>query len=218
MEVVLQAILFLGIIPALILMFISLKGYDGCYRDKSVFLTFVAGIATGCFAAIIEFVTVNIGITFIILFPIFEQIFKTMILNLPRLHRKKEATIYGLSLGLGFGSIFTPFAMIAANFQTGDMMVIAAVVVGSVGIIMVHGATGTLIGYGVYATQLKKYFILALLFHIPVTLWFFVTNYFDVPYLQIGLILYGVVIYWYATTKVMPQILSQSNRRKKLKK
>jgi len=33
-----QALLFVGIIPALILLFISLKGYDGYYKDRIIFL------------------------------------------------------------------------------------------------------------------------------------------------------------------------------------
>ena len=39
-----QALLFLGIIPALIIMYISLKGYDELYKEKTVFLIFIYGI------------------------------------------------------------------------------------------------------------------------------------------------------------------------------
>ena len=54
MTVPIQAVLFLGIIPALILLYISLKGYEGLYKDKSIFLTFVAGIILGVIAAFIR--------------------------------------------------------------------------------------------------------------------------------------------------------------------
>jgi len=213
-----QASLFLGIIPALILLYISLKGYEGHYKDKNIFLSFVAGIIAGFFAALMELYTLTAGIIVIVLFPVLEQLLKTMILNIRRLQGKGETTIYGLSLGLGFGSIFTPISMIMANIQTGELALIALVILGSIGIILFHGATGVIIGYGIYAGKLSKYYIYALLLHLPVTGWFFLTGYYNVEHLQIGLVLYGLIIYWYVTKKIMPQILSQSQRRKRIKR
>jgi hypothetical protein len=213
-----QASLFLGIIPALILLYISLKGYEGHYKDKNIFLSFVFGIIAGFISAIIEIFTVAVGILFIVLFPILEQLFKTIILNIGRLQEKRATVVYGLSLGLGFGSIFVPLSLIVANIQTVDLFLFISVVVGSIGIILFHGATGTLLGYGVYSGTLLKYFITTVLLHLPVTGWFFLTDYYDVEYLQVGLILYGFVVYWYATRRIMPLILSQSQKRKRSKK
>ena len=219
MNAIPQASLFLGIIPALVLLYISLKGYEGYYKDKVIFLTFVIGIIAGFVSVLIETFTAGVGILFIILFPVLEQLFKTIILNIGRLQEKRETTIYGLSLGLGFGSIFTPFSMITSNFQSeNNLYLIAFAILGSFGIILLHGATGTCIGYGVYAGKLSKYFIFAILLHLPVTVLIFLTTLYSVGYLQIGLIPYGLIIYWYATKKIMPQILSQSQRRKRSKK
>ena len=214
-----QASLFLGIIPALILLYISLKGYDEHYEDKNIFLTFVVGIIIGFISVIAETFTIGIGPLFIILFPVIEQLFKTIILNIGRLQEKRETTIYGLSLGLGFGSIFTPFSMITLNFQTeASILLLGSAILGSFGIILLHGATGTCIGYGIHAGKLSKYLIFAILLHIPVTGFIFLTTIYRVEYLQLGLILYGVIIYWYATKRVMPQILSQNQRGKRRKK
>jgi len=213
-----QASLFLGIIPALILLYISLKGYEGYYKDKNIFLTFVAGIVAGFVTILLEIYTGIIGPIYIILFPIFEQLFKTIILNISKLHRIKDTVVYGLSLGLGFGSIFIPLSIITFNIQPGDSYLLVFVIIGSIGIILFHGATGTLIGYGVYSGNLLKYFILSVLLHLPVTGWFFITDYYNVEYLQIGLIIYGLIIYWYITTKIMPRILMQRTRRRKVKK
>jgi len=210
-----QASLFLGIIPALILLYISLKGYEGHYKDKNIFLSFVFGIIAGFISAIIETFTVAIGILFIILFPILEQLFKTIILNIGRLQEKRATVVYGLSLGLGFGSIFVPLSIIMANIQPFDFYLFISVIIGSIGIIMFHGATGIFIGYGVYLGKLLKYFIITILVHLPLTSWFFLTDYYDVEYLQVGIILYGLIVYWYATKKIMPKILSQSQKRKR---
>ena len=214
MTVLPQASLFLGIIPALVLLFIGLKGYDKLYKEKNIFLTFVVGIILGFIAALMELFTLTAGVLVIVLFPVLEQILKTMVLNVGRLHGKRETVIYGLSLGLGFGSIFTPVSIILANIQTESMLLLASIIVGSIGIILVHGATGAIIGYGVYVEKLSKYYVFALLLHIPVTVWFFLTGIFQVEQLQVGLVFYGLVIYWYATKKIMPQILNRSQRRK----
>lgn len=212
-----QASLFLGIIPALILLYISLKGYEGHYKDKNIFLSFVFGIITGFISAIIETFTVAIGILFIILFPILEQLFKTIILNIGRLQEKRATVVYGLSLGLGFGSIFVPLSIIVANIQTVDLFLFISVIVGSIGLILFHGATGILLGYGIYSGALLNYFIITVLLHLPVTGWFFLTDYYDVEYLQVGIIVYGLIVYLYSTKKIMPLILSQSQKRKRRK-
>jgi hypothetical protein len=210
-----QASLFLGIIPALILLYISLKGYEGYFKDKIIFLTFVAGIVAGFISVIIETYASNIGILFIVLFPIIEQLFKTIILNIGRFQKKKETTIYGLSLGLGFGSIFTPFSMITSNIQTSDLYLIVVVIIGSIGIILLHGATGVCIGYGVYSGKLQKYFLLSIILHLPLTSLIFLTTLLKIEYLQIGLTIYGLIVYWYITKNIMPKILLQQKSRKR---
>jgi len=214
-----QASLFLGIIPALILLYIGLKGYEGQYKEKLIFLTFIVGIVAGVVAVLIEAVTRNMGLGFlfmVVLFPVLEQLLKTIILNIGRLQAKKETVIYGLSLGLGFGSVFTPFSLATSRFQTViSLPVIAWISLGSFGIILLQGATGTCIGYGVYTRKLARYVSLAVLFYIPVV---FFTSLFQGEYLQIGVVAYGVIIYWYAIKRIMPQILSQSKSRKRSKK
>lgn len=214
MAILPQASLFLGIIPALVLLYIGLKGYDDFYKEKNIFLTFVIGIILGFIAALMELFTLTAGVLIIILFPILEQILKTMILNVGRLHGKKETVIYGLSLGLGFGSIFTPVSIILANIQTESILLLASIILGSIGIILVHGATGIIIGYGVYIGKLMKNYVFALILHIPVTAWFFLTGIYKLEHLQVYLVLYGLVIYWYATKKIMPKILNRNQRRK----
>ncbi|MEE8565508.1 MAG: protease PrsW, partial [Candidatus Thermoplasmatota archaeon] len=99
MSILPQASLFLGIIPALFLLFLGLKGYDGYYKEKNVFLSFVIGIILGVIAAVMEIITLSMGIFIIILFPILEQILKLMTLNIGRLQKQKSTVVYGLSLG-----------------------------------------------------------------------------------------------------------------------
>jgi len=213
-----QTSLFIGIIPALIILYLGLKGYEGHFKDKLIFLTFIVGIIIGFISAVIELFTRDIGIiTYIILFPVLEQLSKTIVLNLGRFQEKQETTIYGLSLGLGFGSVFTPAAIIMGNFQEINVAFIAAII-GSFGIILFHAATGAIIGYGVYSHKLSTYLAFAILLQIPITTLIGVTNLFTISYLQISIVIYGIIVYWYATKKIMPRILQESQRRKRTQK
>lgn len=215
MEVLPQASLFLGIIPALILLYYGLRGWDEQYVEKTLFIMFVLGIITGFIGSIIEILTLSAGILIVVLFPVLEQILKTMVLNLRRFHEKRSTVVYGLSFGLGFGSIFTPVSLIFANVDPGSIFSVVSILIGSIGIIFLHGATGVLIGYGVYQGHLSKFYIYTLVAHIPVTAWFFITIYYHVEQIQIGLILYGVLLYWYVLKKIMNPVLFQTKRRKR---
>jgi RsiW-degrading membrane proteinase PrsW (M82 family) len=199
-------------------LYIGLKGYEGHFKDRLIFLTFLVGIIIGFVSAVIELFTQYIGLLFyIMLFPILEQLFKTIVLNIRRFQEKQETTIYGLSLGLGFGSVFTPAAIILGNFQEVNLSFIAAII-GSFGIILFHAGTGVLIGYGVYSHKLSTYVTIAILLHFVITTVIGVTNLLQVSYLQIILLIYGIIIYWYATKRIMPRILSESQRRKRTQK
>jgi len=213
-----QASLFLGIIPALVLLFISLKGYEGVFQEKLIFLTFIGGIITGFIAVIIEWFSYGVGVWFVILFPVVEQLIKTMVLNLRRFHEQPAILIYGLCLGLGFGAIFTPFSLLLANIQSDQLFIdITFVLIGAIGIILLHGATGIILGAGVYKQRVFYHLALAILMHIPIPAAILITTLTGVAWSQSLLIIYGIVIYWYATTRVMPLALPQSGRRKRLK-
>ena len=219
-----QASLFLGIIPALILLYISLKGYEGLYKDKTIFLTFIIGIVLGFIAAFVQSITVFV-IIYMILLAFFDQLFKTIVLNFGRLHEKRETTIYGLSLGLGFGSSFTPFLIIAvSSLITSDVYVLSLIAIGSFGIILFHGATAAYIGYGIYVGRLTKHLLTAVIIQLPFNFILGMAIHYSRPNalnLQIvfvtGLIIYGGIIFWYVIKKIMPQILTQNMKRKRSK-
>lgn len=211
-----QTSLFIGIIPALVVLYIGLKGYEDFYKDKLIYLTFITGIIIGVASAAIELFTQDIGLVYIVLFPILEQLFKTIILNMGRFQEKQETTVYGFSLGLGFGSVFTPVAIYFGNFQ--DLFSMIAAMIGSFGITLFHAATGILIGYGVYVNKLAKYLTFSILLHFVITTVIGVTNLLSIGYLQITLLIYGLLIFWYALKRVMSRILTESQRRKRTKK
>ncbi len=219
MAVPLEGILFLGVIPALILLYIFLKRYEGHYSESGVFKTFMAGIFLGFISALIR-IKINpvpLLVVFLVLFAFFEQLLKTIVLNISRLQLKKETTVYGLSIGLGFGTVFTPFLLIAAAASTQiDDINIILITAGSVGVILFHGATGAYIGYGIYQGKLMKYLFIAVLIQLPFNVLIDLTRMISSKYFayyQIGLVVFGAIFFSYVVTKIMPQILAQGNKR-----
>ena len=228
MEIAIQGLLFLGIIPALILLYFGLKGYDELYKEKTVFLTFVLGIVFGVISAVVRWYSspAVFLIIYIVLFAFFEQLIKTIVLNLKRLQAKKETVIYGLSLGLGFGSSFTLFLVILGYEKSSDLSFVSLLTVGSLGFILFNAATSAYIGYGIYVKKLMKYLLIAILLQIPFNLIFDGTRYYNSAYnteyynsmyhiaTQALLIAYGAIIFWYVITKIMPNILKDEKRKR----
>ncbi|HEC89909.1 MAG: protease PrsW [Thermoplasmata archaeon] len=208
--------IFLGLIPALIVLYIGLKGWEGYYKEKTVFILLVIGLIIGFIASIIEYLTVSAGLIVILLFPLLEQILKTIVLNISSLQEKQETTLYGLAIGLGFGSMFMPFSLLLINVKLD--LTLLFLFIGSIGIILFHGATGILLGYGIYQSRLPRYFSIVILFHLPITIWFFLTTILNLEYLQVVLIFYGLIIYWYASKKFLKKVLLQVKSRRRVKR
>jgi hypothetical protein len=217
-----QASLLLGIIPALLILLISLKGYEDHYKDKTLFIVFVIGIIIGFVTGIVRSLFLPLVIIVMILLAFFEQLFKTIVLNLGRLQLKKETTIYGLTLGLGFGTVYTPFLIIAASTSNlNDIYSVILITIGSIGIILFHGATGAYIGHGIFTGKLIKYLLFAIIIQLPFNVIIDSTRFYQNEYftiLQIGLVIYGLIIFWYVLKRIMPQILIESKGRKRSNK
>lgn len=226
MELPTQAILFLGIIPALFFLFIALKGYEGYYKDKTIFLTFITGIFFGILAAIIRLI-INpppLLIIYIILFAFLEQLFKTIVLNIGRLQFKKETTIYGLTLGLGFGSSFTPFLVIIGSLSgQSSTIFLTLVAFGSLGFILFHAASGAIIGYGIFSGKMTKFLFIAIILQIPfnaisdLTRMQIIFNSIYYPIFQAAVVVYGAILFIYVIKKIMPKILKEKDKRKRTK-
>lgn len=220
MDLVPQASLFLGIIPALIILYFSLKGNEGEYKDKTIFISFIIGIIIGFVSAVVRLTTyIPFVFVYIIILAFFEQLIKTIILNLRRFHEKRETLFYGLSIGLGFGSVFTPLLLIQGSaLPDADFSFMLSVAIGSLGIIFFHGATGALIGYGIYRGKLLLFLICCILVQIPFNFLSDLTGlYTDKYYLlyQAGLVIFGLIVFIYAYKKIITQTVSTRRRSQK---
>lgn len=216
-----SGIAFLGIIPALFLIYISLRGYDQYLKEKTIFFTFLVGIIIGFIAALVEKFTVGVGILFVLLFPLFEQLLKTIVLNLRRFHMKPQTIGYGLCLGLGFGSMYMVFSMMYPQILTEQnttwtLTSTALLFLGSIGILLLHGTTGLIIGFGVSTGKLIRFFSYAILLHLPITSLNVIMLSLEVTsWYHIFALAYGLIIYIVAMQKLMPKISPDTRSRKR---
>ncbi|HMA83046.1 MAG TPA: protease PrsW [Candidatus Thermoplasmatota archaeon] len=203
-----QSSLFIGIIPALALVYLIIRKWTGQFQEKTVFLMFVIGIISGFFSAIIENSLFLQPLLIITLFPLLEQLIKTMILNFPRFHEKQSTVLYGLVLGLGFGSIFPPVSLLLIAESSISSAEVISIFIGSLGLVFLHGASGALIGYGVFARKIPIMFLYSVLILVA-------ANLLKFPNIQWITLVLGILMYWIVMTKVVYPVLKQSIRRKR---
>ncbi len=218
-----QASLFLGIIPALILLYFTLDKFEGTFQHKIGFLMFFIGIVFGFITALVQSAFELFFIVYIFLIVIVGQLLKTIVLNLPRFHEKPETLIYGLTLGLGFGSTFTPFLLIAVStYISSNLTILVLIGIASFGQIFIHGASGAYIGYGVYKNHVFRNLLFAILFVIPFNiltdLLIILSNEANITTLVVLvciLLLYSIFIYAYFLRKMLTSLKTTDAKRKR---
>jgi len=225
MEISTGAIIF-GIAVALIVMWLSLRKYEGCFDDKTMFKSLIIGFFTGFLAFLIE--SFRFDIVFLLISPLIEQLIKLIGINLPSYHNRRETIIYGLVLGLGFGSIYMPLKMFQA---LRDLHISLSLLLGSsalsIGYILFHGGTGCMLGYGVFKSQRWKYLIYVTLLGFPLPLVEMYTYYLakmnmphfgDMLVTIIGIleIIYCAVVFLIVCKKILPYALPRKKRKELL--
>lgn len=207
-----QSSLFLGIIPALALVYLIIRKWTGQYQEKLIFLLFVFGIISGFTVTFTEFyINLSNLIEFVILFRFIEIMAKTVILNLPRFQEKHQTVLYGAVLGLGFGSIYPPVSLLLINTVAVSPLEVVSVLIGSLGMLLIQGSTGALIGYGVFKRNLILPVGISLVFHIIYQYLLFNLAFLWTWTLFIG----GIFVYFLVMKRIVFPVLKQSERRKR---
>jgi hypothetical protein len=204
-----ESSLLLGIIPAIVLLYYSVRQWHEKFLEKVVFLMFIFGIISGFLIAVVQS-QIYLTIELLIIYPFLEQIIKVIILNLRRFQNRKETIIYGLSLGLGFGSIYPPASLLLLSSEITSYVSLLQILLGSIGLVFLHGITGALLGFGIYQGKLSRFYMYSVLILIIANF----IRFIDYQFQWINLI-FGCVLYWYVQTNIIGKEAIPSKTRKR---
>ncbi len=231
------ALLPLGIIPALFILYVTLGGYEGKFKNAYIFLTFIGGIVLGTIIFLMELwwilglneealhsVPNIIILSFFFLF--LEQLSKLSVLNMRRFQKDEGVPLYGASLGLGFASpsgavllgFMSHFKIMDENiFSLGGVFLVVL----AISLLLIGCTTGIWIGTAVKKKErIKGLFLasfagmaswIAILLQVPLK-----------PVSIYGYVLiaitfcYAILIYIYAYKRTLPFHLMDRKMKKKI--
>jgi len=219
-----------GIAPAMILMWVSLRLFDyplapkSLFDDRRVFFAFAVGLGFGAISSSLTYAisTAGLGIVVpLIAAALFEESFKLVYLNRKGYRGRFDATFYGLSLGVGSAAALSMASVYNANrflLLSPQLPLLAtALVLFSISMTMILASTGALIGFGSAQEKVLGYFVRAFLTrfsHLAILLFFFVgtDDILSWSSLAASLVFAGVV-YAFVYREVLPETLPKDLRR-----
>ena len=163
--------MMMGAVPALLLMFYMLRPFEGLYSDRSVFNSFVVGMAVGVMAGVMHvaidpYALLSVPsaiLIFVIGFAVFDQFLRVVLWNSPRFSGKLETTFYSTAFGLGSASMLAAL-WFYRSFTHPDIEINAyvflAYIAAAFSFAVIHGSTGMLVGFGASIGEVWRYGIL----------------------------------------------------------
>ncbi|KAA0003382.1 MAG: hypothetical protein FE048_01610 [Thermoplasmata archaeon] len=231
------ALLPLGIIPALFILYIILGGYERKFKNAYIFLTFIGGVVLGTVIFLIELWwifglseealhSVPIIITLSFCFLFLEQISKLAVLNMRRFQNDEGVPLYGASLGLGFaspsGAVLLGFMdyfkiMEESIFSLGGIFLVIL----AISILLISCTTGIWIGIAVKKKERVKGLLLTSLAGIVGWIAILLQVPFKPVSLYANIIIcialgYAIFIYLYAYRRTLPFHLMGRKMKKKI--
>ncbi len=173
--------LVLGIAPALVLLYLSLRRFDRPYTeytlfdDRRVFGGLAVGLIFGALASLLDTSVLGLTSGFVIslvaLFALYavDELFKLISLNRKGYSGRFDTTFYGVAVGVGMAAtivvgsvIWIALPQLQAD-QGMDLVVdLLGLLVFSVSLSLVHADTGALIGFGAARGDMWPVFLRAL--------------------------------------------------------
>lgn len=226
----------IGFAPAILLLYILLRRYEGFFMEKWIFLSFAGGMIIGMVITVFhlindEFILSHLDLSilvFVFLFALFEELAKLIILNFPKLQQKHDTVYYGAGMGLGIGSM----AIIAISFTVflddpdafGNPLTMTGLVVLSFNYSLLHSSTGIIIGFGCAKGEIMGLFLRAFLAHALYNL-VLLPFMWSIPVAMYGSLflatLVAVGLFWYVLSGLLPEAVPpdmQKKRRRTLRK
>ncbi len=225
-----SAALAIGIAPALVVLYWSLRRYDipfpryRLFDDRRLFGGLAVGLIFGAIAALVE-VNAPAGlagtVAALAAFFLFEESFKMVWLNRRSYRGRFDTTFYGVSLGVGIAatlavaSVLRGVSTSSSALSSADSVLL--LVLFSVSWNLVHADTGAIIGFGASRGETVWPFIKALLVrfaHGALLLAFLLGA--DEPWSLIAVatsIVFAVILYHYVYSVLLPATLPEEIQR-----
>lgn len=212
----------IGFVPAVFLLYILLKRYEGLFNERHVFFIFAGGLVAGMVITVLNMFTDLSILVFVILLPLFEELAKLIILNFPKFKLKHETVYLGAGLGLGIGSMaivaiafrfFSEHPETMTNPQTYfDLLML------SFNFSLLNGATGVIIGYGCSKAEEFNYFIKAFFVHAIYNA-FFLIYLLSGPVMKYAPLFFATVfaagMFWYVLRGLLPDAVPPEMKQKR---
>ena len=207
----------IGFVPSFIVLYFVWGKYEGLFDEKYLFFNYfvgwIMGLVIGVFFLIMMasvWYLLDLSIISLVFFAIFTEMFKYIYLNRPSFRGNYRLTFYGLSLGLGIGAIWLVSLAYyyLRNYPSdyGDYTVsVFSFFMLGVALSAVHGATGAMLGYGIYKKNAEKYLLSSfgyqILFNFTLLplMWLFPPVYYF-----FGLIIGIPVLYYKVYKEILP--------------
>jgi hypothetical protein len=224
---------FTGILPAVILVMLTLKDYDGYYKDEHFFILLVFGLVAGVPTALIYYWTIIYLasvmaiialVAIFIIIAVYELLLLTIILSMKRFGAKYDLTYYGVTLSGTMAGVIVMFS-IYLFFRSIDVS--AQAILSMAFFIptmpMLYITLGAMTGFGIFRGEFFKYglrvVIIKTIFNVFLIFWFIGFLFWTErgwEWMAIGLV-FGLIGYYYTVKDLLPAALPkkmQEHRRR----
>ena len=221
---------FVGIGPAVLLLWLSLRRFDyplapkALFDDRRVFLAFAVGFGFGAVSSGLTFAISTSGLALVvplIAVALFEETFKVVYLNRKGYRGRFDTTFYGVSLAVGSGASLAIASVFNANptlLQRPELPVlVGALALYSLSMAMVLASTGGLIGFGTSQSKVLGYFLRAFLVrfsHLAILMFFFLGE--DpvlAPASLAASLVFAGIVYSFVYREILPETLPKEIHR-----
>jgi hypothetical protein len=217
---------FVGILPAVTLVFMTLKDYDEYYEDKHFFYLMVVGFFAGMMTALVYYWSMGylvqtsslaVLIVTIVVFAVYEILLITIILSMKRFDGKYDITYYGVVLGGSIAGIIEMFIIyVYLNTYELNVQAVASMILVIPTLIFVYLSMGAMVGFGIHQRKYFKYagraLLLKVVFNILFILWlwsfWFEPSGYGWEFMSIGLVI-SFIMYYYTYKDLLPEALPE---------
>ena len=215
---------FTGILPAVALVFETLKEYDPYYKDEHFSILMVIGLIVGVPTALFFYWSLiylapinNILVLSVICFfiAIYELLLLTIILSMKRFGGDYDLTYYGVVLSgclAGVIIMFCVYLFVRSNDLSSQALLSLGLLIPTMPLMYI--SLGSLLGYGIFKAKFLKYaslfVIIKTIFNGLFLLWFIFFLFSPPEYgweLMAIALIFSIFMYYYSYKRILPDAL-----------